>query len=193
MCKDAVANAIANHADKFKKMQAEALTLGLAFCEFHGWTTYGQPMTPRGVLNHSKTSTAWTGPKEGIVHGVENASTCMQNSLQCHPKLQQTPQSMQLGITLNAVEAVHLRPRELPWRLPGLNQNMHNLRMICAQKIQRRRVLTNQASYCQSKFHLTPEHQNGRCGQMKFNTGASAGRASPSLSLDAFLVIFISR
>ena len=68
------------------------------------------------------------------MHGVENASTCMHNSLQCHPKLLQTPKSMQLGVTL-AMEAVHLRPSKLPWYLPGLNQHMHDLRMICAQKI----------------------------------------------------------
>ena len=53
---DVMANVTANNAAKFKKMQAEALTLELAFYESHGWD--GQSMTPKGALNHSKTSTA---------------------------------------------------------------------------------------------------------------------------------------
>ena len=71
--KDVMANVTANHAAKFGKMQAEALTLGLVFCDFHGWTTHDtkgcpKPLEDQHCLNWTKGGYCARGRKCKYMH-----------------------------------------------------------------------------------------------------------------------------
>ena len=71
--KDVMANVTANHAAKFEQMQAEALALGLAFCEFHGWTTHEtkkcpEPLEDQHCMNWTKGGYCARGRKCKYMH-----------------------------------------------------------------------------------------------------------------------------